>query len=102
MIVHRKAYTRSDGTRVRATTYSAPNLGRPGRGPKLFKLRKGLLKKYGYPDNGRNALARAVNSNGPLAVFRRLQALMILTKRTQPNRSNRYRANRNWIRSTYM
>lgn len=102
MLIRRKAYTRSDGIKVRATAFQITNRGKPGRGPKLFTLKKGRLSRYGYPEAGRNALNRAVESNGPLAVFRRLQALMILTKRTDPAKSAKYRGNRNWLRTKYM
>lgn len=102
MLIKRKAYTRKDGTKVSATSFQITNRGKPGRGPKLFTLKKGRLSRYGYPNRGRNALANAVTANGALGVFRRLQALMILTKRTDPAKSAQYRSNRNWVRSKYM
>lgn len=93
---------RSDGTPVKAATFSIKNRGKPGRGPKLFTLKKGGLSQYGYPEGGRGALARAVSAESPLTIFRRLQALGILMKRTEPNKSKKYMRNRNWVRSKYM
>ena len=102
MLVKRKAYVRSDGTRVRGATFTIKNRGKPGRGPKLFTLKKGGLSTYGYPEGGRRALTRAVKAESPLTIFRRLQALGILMKRTAPNKSAKYMRNRNWVRSKYM
>ncbi|MDE2236129.1 MAG: hypothetical protein KGK44_11385 [Gammaproteobacteria bacterium] len=36
--VHRKAYTRRDGTRVRAATYQTLDKGKPGRTPKSARF----------------------------------------------------------------
>jgi|694.fasta_scaffold01535_40 ribosomal 50S subunit-associated protein YjgA (DUF615 family) len=102
MIVHRKAYTRKDGTRVKASTFNIKNRGKPGKGPKLFTLKEGRLERFGYPEQGRIALSMAVRSNSALTVFRRLQALATLTKRTDPNRSRKYLLNRNWVKKTWM
>ena len=102
MIVRRKAYVRSDGTPVKGSTFSIKNRGKPGRGPKLFTLKKGGLGQYGYPEGGRKSLAMAVSAESPLTIFRRLQALGILMKRTDPARSKKYIRNRNWVRSKYM
>ena len=102
MIVHRKAYTRKDGTRVKASTFNIKNRGKPGKGPKLFTLKEGRLERFGYPEQGRIALSMAVRSNSALTVFRRLQALATLNKRTDPNRSRKYLLNRNWVKKTWM
>lgn len=102
MLVRRRAYVRSDGTMVRGSTFNIKNRGKPGRGPKLFTLKKGGLSNYGYPEDGRKALKRAVKAESPLTIFRRLQALGILMKRTALNKSAKYMRNRNWVRSKYM
>lgn len=102
MLVKRRAYVRLNGTPVKATTFNIVNRGLPGRGPKLFELKKGGLREYGYPKGGHRALAMAVKAESPLTIFRRLQALGILTKRTDSVRSKKYMKNRNWVRSKYM
>jgi hypothetical protein len=105
MIVHRRAYTRADGTSVRATTFEIPNRGAQGRGPKLFTLRKGGLKQYGYSvkksDSARRyALSIAAMQTPRTTLIRRIVALGTLTKRTHPEYSAIYRANANWVRNS--
>ena len=96
--VNRKSYVRRDGTRVRSTSYTTKNLGRRGRGPKLFTLKKGGIPGYHFwnSKNVRHAALLAVNV--PLVTLsRRLQALVTLTKRTQPTHSKIYSRNRRWL-----
>lgn len=107
LVVHRRGYTRSDGTRVSPTRYLSPNTGAPGRGRKLFTLKKGGLSRYGYqnvlsssPQKRRNALKRALNSGvSKLTLGRRLGAIAVLTKRTIPAFSTAVRRDREWLRS---
>jgi hypothetical protein len=104
MLVRRKSYVRSDGTRVKATSYTTKNRGRKGRGPKLFKLKKGGLSKYGYSSkesvSSRHAsLSRAISQGVPgLTLSQRLGALATLLKRTNPMLSKRLRKNQTWVR----
>lgn len=94
---------RSDGTRVRGTSYVTKNRGRPGRGPKLFKLRKGGLSRYGYMTSAsladrHLALSRAISRGVPkLTLSRRLGALATLLKRTNPRLSRSLRKNQMWV-----
>jgi hypothetical protein len=37
-----------------------------------------------------------------LSTFRKLGALMVLTKRTSPKASSVFRRNRNWVKKTFM
>lgn len=46
--VHRKAYTRKDGTHVKSTTFLIKDLGKKGHGPKLIKVKKGAMTKYAF------------------------------------------------------
>lgn len=103
MIIHRKSYVRSDGTRVKATSYRTKNRGKPGRGPKIFKLKKGGLSRYGYhidtPISMRHkmlskAISRGVSS---LTLSRRIGALATLLKRTNPQLSRSLRRNQLWV-----
>jgi hypothetical protein len=102
MLVRRKSYVRSDGTRVKGTSYTTKNRGRKGRGPKLFKLRKGGLSKYGYSSKesiaSRHAsLSQAIAKGIPsLTLSQRLGALATLLKRTNPTLSKRLRKNQMW------
>lgn len=104
MLVRRKSYVRSDGTRVKGASYTIKNRGRKGHGPKLFKLRKGGLSKYGYSSkasvSSRHAsLSRAISQGVPgLTLSQRLGALATLLKRINPMLSKRLRKNQMWVR----
>ncbi len=54
--VHRKGYTRKDGTRVKPTTFLIKDRGKKGHGPKLIKVKKGAMTNYairlGYIHSG--------------------------------------------------
>jgi len=105
MLVYRRGYTRADGTRVRATSFQVKNRGLAGRGTKLFTLRKGGLREYGYSvkasESARHsALMLALAKVPRVTLGRRLVALQVLTKRTQPQYSAVYSANAKWLRNT--
>jgi hypothetical protein len=106
----RKSYTymRKPGfTRVKPVP--AYDVGAIGKGPKLIgKLKKGMLTSYGYhpveaKTNRHKSLSKAISKGKevPLTVFRRLQAIGTLTKRTLPRASRIYRADAKWIRAKY-
>jgi hypothetical protein len=111
----RKAYTRKDGTRVKAVTVKRSAVpskcirdrGRPGKGPvRIGPLRKGTLSKYGYSTSKsaqarHTALSKAVKADSALSVFRKLNAVMVLTKNTSPTASAKFRADRNWVKKKY-
>jgi hypothetical protein len=105
----RKAYTRKDGIRVKAV-YVKPSCikdqGLKGKGKKLFTLRKGTLSKHGYnlslkANDRRNALKKAIRAEGVLPVFRKLNALSILQKNTNPVNSRKFLYDRNWVKKNY-
>lgn len=100
-MIRRKGYVRKDGTRVKSTRYNAKNLGRKGRGPKIFTLKPGGLPGY----HGRNstakrraALRRILMNTPEQTVWHRVHALAILTKRTHPNLSRMYARNARYIK----
>lgn len=103
LVIRRKSYVRADGTRVKATTYRAKDLGKKGRGPKLFKLKKGGLSMYGYSTSSslsqrHSALSRAISKGVPgLTLSHRLGALATLLKRTNPMLSKRLRRDQRWV-----
>ena len=102
--VSRKSYVRSDGTRVKASTFKIKDRGKTGKGPKLFSLKKGGLSKYGYKTSAARAsrhmaLSRAISKGVPgITLSHRLGALATLLKRTNPNLSKRLRKNQMWVR----
>lgn len=99
----RKSYTymrKAGFTRVKPVpTYGVGAIG---------KLKKGMLTSYGYhpveaKTNRHKSLSKAISKGkeAPLAVFRRLQAIGTLTKRTLPRASRIYKADAKWIRSKF-
>lgn len=90
----RKAFTRSDGTKVRSSKTPAAcikDVGKPGKGKRLFVLRKGTLSKYGYSTKisqqaRHTALRNAVEDGSRLVAIRKLNALAILNKNAHPAR----------------
>jgi len=97
-----RAYPRSGSMIVKSACIK--DKGLPGKGPDLFgTLKKGQLKKYGYVyrqtrDARHAALRRAVKEYGPLDLFRKLDAVAKLTRRTVPEASRVFKSDREWVR----
>jgi hypothetical protein len=120
--VHRKAYkkkahlrrayrrdhtfvgaTKVSASRVPSATFTIKDIGAKGRGKKLIKVRKGLLKKFGYathlPEAQRHvALRKADRKYGSVSLFKKLHAQVVLRKRTQPDVARVFRADRDWVK----
>lgn len=98
------------GKKVQVPPASIFDLGAIGRlvsGPGIGPLKKGELSRYGYKSSAprtvrRNALRKAVQTYGPTSTFRKVNALETYSKRTAPSRSKTYRADRNWVKKTFM
>ncbi len=105
MLIHRKSYMRSDGVRVKRTSFHIKNRGKHGKGPKLFKLKKGGLSKYGYKPKSSLSMRHSVLSKAishgisNLTLSRRIGALATLLKRTNPILSKKLRSNQLWVTS---
>lgn len=84
------------------------NRGKLGRGVEagespIGPLRQGELKKHGYSTDlpvveRHEALNKAMREFGALGVFRKLDAVAKLTKRTAPEASRKFTADRDWVR----
>jgi len=111
----RRAFTRKTGVHVRGSRVTARRItdrGAPGKwaslhGPGIGPLKEGKLMRVGYSaEKGKTArhraLRKAVRSYGPLSTFRKLQAVSTYTKRTSTGKSKTYKADRNWVRRTFM
>jgi hypothetical protein len=113
--IHRKGYRKADGTYVKPTTYTRPaktitrkehkreDLGAPGRGPKVIKVKKGgMISPAGEyhisspPVQRRKVLKSLITKAqkegktrdaAELSVYRRLLAMRTLFKRTHPSYS---------------
>ncbi len=80
--VHRKAYTRKDGTRVKAATYRTADKGKPGKTPKsrrFFKpgVKMGWRKEQSAAVRRREALQ--AHGGNKTATGRALQELANVT-----------------------
>lgn len=89
------------------------DVGNPGKGiptgaPGIGPLRKGGLKKFGYSQvttmsqsRRHLALREAVKAYGPLTTWRKLNAIYIYTKKTSPASSAIFKADRDWVKTTF-
>lgn len=99
-----RAYPKASSIIVQAACIK--DRGAPGIGPQVIgPLRKGELKKYGYNTNSsatqrHNSLRKAAKEFGPLGVFRKLNAVAKLSKKTAPDASKVEAADRNWVKKT--
>ena len=98
-----RAYPKSGSTLIKSTCIK--DRGLPGQGKNVFgPLRKGELKRYGYvyrkPTEERHvALRKAANQYGALSLFRKLNVVAKLSKRTAPDASKVFSADRDWVRA---
>ena len=105
----RKAYTKSDGTHVKATKVKGSwivDRGEAGKGKKLFSLKKGLLTKYGYHLNSpvskrHSALDKAVKAYGKTSTLRKVNALSILQKNTDPKYASTAKSDVRYLEKKY-
>ena len=70
-------------------------------------LKEGALTKHGYSvKRGKTArhraLRKSVRSVGALSTFRKLNAVATYTKRTSKGKSRTFKADRNWVKKTFM
>jgi hypothetical protein len=117
--VRQKGFTvkRSSGTTYRVhprasaavvNSKCVKNTGKPGKGvPRsIGPLRKGELAKYGYSyreaeEKRRAALRRAVGAYGTLGVYRKLDAVAKLSKRSAPRASDVFEKDREWVKTKF-
>jgi hypothetical protein len=82
IMVHRKAYTRKDGTQVKATTYKAEDRGEPGKTPESQKWYEHGAEMDWHkemPESTRRSNALSAHGGDELATARALQALSNVT-----------------------
>ena len=106
--ITRKAFTRKSGVHVRAS--KVRDMGARGKwaslhGPGIGQLKPGGLTGYS-PAMSKTArhtkLRKAVKRTGALSTFRKLNALATYTKRTAKGKSKTAKADRNWVKKTFM
>jgi hypothetical protein len=102
-----KAYTRKLSKKtIYVKASPIKDLGKPGKGPKLFSVKKGGLTKYGYSSKDaestrRNALARAIKAEGPNVVEKRLNAIATYNKNKSPKLYRIFKGDANWVHNKY-
>lgn len=108
--IRRRAYTTKRGVHVRSSRVR--DMGAEGKwtakhGPGIGPLKEGKLVSKGYAATKSStarhrALKKAVRSYGALSTFRKLNAAATYTKRTSKGRSHTFKADRNWVRKSFM
>jgi hypothetical protein len=104
-MIRRKAYTRKNGTRVKSSCIK--DMGKPGKGPKLFTLKKGGLSKYGYHVRDsyvkrHTSLKKALKHMSYATLVRKINALSILFKNTQPGLAKHAKSDVKWLQKQHI
>ena len=109
--ITRKAHWRYiRGMKIRMPSRKVRDMGARGkwsakRGPGIGKLEKGTMMGY-TPSKSKTArhtaIRKAVKRHGALSTFRKLNALSTYTKRTAKGKSKTAKADRNWVKKTFM
>lgn len=109
----RKSYVRiikKTGKRVYVPASCIPDIGNPGKRiqPGIGPLRKGELRQFGYSNvktlsetDRHSALKKAVKTLGSLTIWKKLNAIYVYNKNTNPQYAAIYNKDRNWVRETY-
>ena len=103
--VKKKAFTRKDGVRVKASAFKIRDRGKPGRGPRLIPpLRKGTLgvdfsKSSRIRRRIEVALAKKI---GEKSVMGKLRALQVFNKNTNPVLSEKARLDAKFIAASFI
>jgi len=98
--VSRKAYTRKDGTRVKATTYKIKDRGARGRTPKAKRWFEPSVEtgwEADMPMIKRRRLALRAHKGNELATARGLLALSNVQKRINPVVSRKARSDADYF-----
>ena len=95
-----RGHTKKNGRRVRS--YCTKDRGVPGKGKRLFTLKKGGLTKYGYSlkkgaEDRVKALRKAMNAYSYATLVRKLNVLSILHKNTNKTYASRARKDLAWV-----
>jgi hypothetical protein len=109
--IRRRAYTTKRGVHVRSRLVK--DMGAPGKwtaknkSKGIGELKEGELSSRGYSvTKGKTARHRAlrktVRALGALSTFRKLNAVATYTKRTSKGKSKTFKADRNWVKKTYL
>jgi len=80
-------------------------LTRRNKKSRIGTLKKGLLIKFGYQnvtqlslEQRHEALQKAIRAYGALSVFRKLNAIYVYNRKTNPSHSRIFKTDRDWVR----
>jgi hypothetical protein len=102
-----KSYTRRLSKKsIRVKASRIKDQGKPGKGPKLWTVKKGGLSKYGYSSKDgmstrHAALQKAIKAEGPNVIQKRLIAVSNYNKITSPTTHRVMRSDIEWIHKKY-
>ncbi len=103
--VNKKAFTRKDGVRVKASTFKIRDRGKPGRGPRIIPpLVKGSLGvDFSKPRMVRRRIEVALAKKiGERKVMGKLRAIQVFNKNTNPTLSEKARSDAKFIASSFI
>ena len=97
-------YKTKNGHTVKA--HCRRDVGKPGKGKRLFTLKKGDLTKYGYSlklskEKREKSIKKAMNTISKNSMIRKLNALRVLNKNTNPLYSSRAHSDMKYVQDTY-
>ena len=104
LLIKRRAYTRKDGTKVKAVTFRAKDTGEPGRTPKSERWYKPTTKtgwEAGMPMGKRRKLVLRAHGRDYLAAARGMQALANIQAKTNPDVARKARADAKYFFRVY-
>ena len=85
-----------------------PGKGFQGEGPGIGDLQEGELSRFGYEhvvklstQDRHTALQKAVKEYGALVVWRKLNAVQVLSRHTSPSTAVIFLRDRNWVKRTF-
>lgn len=102
----KKSYITKNGAKVHTTCIK--DMGKPGKGPQLFKIPKkdeGLLGDFGYElknshEKRIKSIKKSIKENGELKVLRYLNAIRTLNKSNERN-YNKLDKDVKWIQNKF-
>lgn len=109
--IRRASYTRKN--KVHVPSSCIKNVGLPGKGfqgigPGIGELQEGELSRFGYEhvvkqstQDRHTALRKAVKEYGALVVWRKLNAVQVLSRHTSPITAAIFLRDRNWVKRTF-
>ncbi len=104
--VSRRSYVKKNGTRVKAGCVKSKGLRSKGKKPirGIPTLKKGTLSKHGYSvksprEERHKSLRRSVKEHGKGVVIKKLNAVRVLSRNTNPKNSAIFTSDMKYVQS---